>query len=127
MAGRPEPTAGEDGRQGLVRAVRVNATIRAHKSEMNRATNSIRLSFICLAALLLSSCAGGRMVGEHIADMPHWMGRAWARRDFFVTFDNFRTIGKCQLAWRHRDHIGVVFDRWVNVRAHVAVSDSNPA
>ncbi len=74
MAGRPEPTAGEDGRQGLARAVRVNATIRAHKSEMNRATNSIRLSFICLADLLLSSCAGGRTVGEHIADMPHWMG-----------------------------------------------------
>ena len=47
--------------------------------------------------------------------------------DFFVTFDNFQTIGKCQLAWRHRDHIGVVFDRWVDVRAHVAVSDSNPA
>jgi hypothetical protein len=28
----------------------------------------------CLAALSLSSCAGGRTAGEHIADMPHWMG-----------------------------------------------------
>jgi hypothetical protein len=39
--------------------------------------------------------------------------------DFFVTFDNFRTIGRCQLAWRRRDHIGVVFERWVDVKAHV--------
>jgi hypothetical protein len=40
--------------------------------------------------------------------------------DFFVTFDNFRTIVRCQLAWRRRDHIGVVFDRWIDVRARVA-------
>jgi hypothetical protein len=32
--------------------------------------------------------------------------------NFFVTFDNFQTIGSCQLAWRHRDHIGVVFEGW---------------
>jgi hypothetical protein len=43
--------------------------------------------------------------------------------DFFVTFDNFRTIGRCQLAWRRRDHIGVVFERWVDVQAHVAKVD----
>jgi hypothetical protein len=43
--------------------------------------------------------------------------------DFYVTFDNFRTIGRCKLAWRRRDHIGVVFERWVDVRADVAVSD----
>ena len=47
--------------------------------------------------------------------------------DFFVTFDKFRTIVRCQLAWRRRDHIGVVFDRWVDVRAHVAASDSGSA
>jgi len=41
---------------------------------MNRATNSIKLSFLCIAVLSLSSCAGGRTAGEHIADMPHWMG-----------------------------------------------------
>jgi hypothetical protein len=29
---------------------------------------------LCLAALWLSSCTGGRTAGEHIADMPHWMG-----------------------------------------------------
>jgi hypothetical protein len=38
--------------------------------------------------------------------------------DFYVTFDNFRTIGRCRLAWRHRDDIGVVFEEWVNVRNH---------
>ena len=42
--------------------------------------------------------------------------------DFFVTFDNFRTIGRCQLAWRRRDHIGAVFERWVDVQAHVGQS-----
>ena len=46
--------------------------------------------------------------------------------DFYVTFDNFRTIGRCRLAWRHRDLIGVVFEEWVNVRDHVVVSDSDP-
>src|SRR5258707_6364765 len=41
---------------------------------MNRAANSFKLAFLCLAVLSLSSCAGGRTVGEHIADMPPWMG-----------------------------------------------------
>ena len=31
---------------------------------------------------------------------------------FYVTFDNFRTIGRCRLAWRYRDDLGVVFERW---------------
>jgi len=35
------------------------------------ATKSIVL---VLAALSLSACASGRTAGEHIADMPHWMG-----------------------------------------------------
>jgi hypothetical protein len=50
------------------------ATIRVHKSGMNRAANSFKMAFLCLAVLSLSSCAGGRSAGEHIADMPHWMG-----------------------------------------------------
>jgi hypothetical protein len=45
--------------------------------------------------------------------------------NFFVTFDNFQTIGRCQLAWRRRDHIGVVFEGWVDVRSGVAVSNSD--
>ncbi len=35
---------------------------------------TIKSAVLCLAALSLSSCAGGRTAGEHIADMPHWMG-----------------------------------------------------
>ena len=37
-------------------------------------TTTIKSAFLCLAYLSLSSCAGGRTAGEHIADMPHWMG-----------------------------------------------------
>ena len=47
--------------------------------------------------------------------------------DFYVTFDSFRTIGKCRLAWRYRDDIGVVFEKWIDVRAHAAGSDSDSA
>jgi hypothetical protein len=36
--------------------------------------------------------------------------------DFFVTFDNFQTVTMCQLAWRRRDHIGVVFERSTDIR-----------
>jgi hypothetical protein len=35
---------------------------------------------------------------------------------FYVTFDNFLTVGKCRLAWRYRDDIGVVIERWLDVR-----------
>jgi hypothetical protein len=45
--------------------------------------------------------------------------------DFYVTFDNYRTIGICRLIWRYRDDFGVTFERWVNLRAHGAVSDSD--
>jgi hypothetical protein len=41
---------------------------------MNPALHSIRLPFLCLAALLLTACAGGRTVGERIADVPPWLG-----------------------------------------------------
>jgi hypothetical protein len=33
--------------------------------------------------------------------------------DFYVTFDDFLTVGKCRLTWRHRDDIRVVFEGWV--------------
>ena len=38
---------------------------------MNRSTNTIRLAFLCLVCVSLSSCAA---TGPQIADMPHWMG-----------------------------------------------------
>ena len=51
------------------RAVRRSATIRPHKPEMNRVTNTIKSAVLCVAVLLLPSCSS-----VHIGDMPHWMG-----------------------------------------------------
>ncbi len=34
----------------------------------------IKTALLSLAALSLLSCAGSRTPGEHIADMPQWMG-----------------------------------------------------
>ncbi len=49
--------------------------IRVHKSRMNRDLNSTKLTLLCLAALSLSSCSTvNQTVGEHIADMPPWVG-----------------------------------------------------
>jgi hypothetical protein len=33
--------------------------------------------------------------------------------DFYVTFDEFFTVGKCRLASRCGDDISVIFDGWV--------------
>jgi hypothetical protein len=35
---------------------------------------TIKSAILCLACFSLMSCAGGRTAGEHMADMPHWMG-----------------------------------------------------
>ena len=44
------------------------------RTRLNVGTTMILPAFLCLAALSLSSCTGARTAGEHIADMPHWMG-----------------------------------------------------
>ena len=44
------------------------------RSRLIVGTTTIIFAFLCLAALSLSSCTGARTAGEHIADMPHWMG-----------------------------------------------------
>jgi hypothetical protein len=36
--------------------------------------------------------------------------------DFYVTFYDFLTVGKCRRAWKYRDDIGVVIERWLDVR-----------
>jgi len=43
---------------------------------MNTATTTttIKSALLDLACLWLPDCAGGRTAGEHIADIPHWMG-----------------------------------------------------
>ncbi len=40
---------------------------------MNRSYPGLTSVLLYLACVLLSACAG-RTPGEHIADMPHWMG-----------------------------------------------------
>jgi hypothetical protein len=50
-----------------------DATIRWHQNEMSRCFLKLKWVFLCLACVLLSSCAG-KTPGEHLADMPHWMG-----------------------------------------------------
>jgi hypothetical protein len=44
------------------------------RTRLNVGTTTILPAFLCLAALSLSSCTGARTAGQHLADMPHWMG-----------------------------------------------------
>ena len=39
---------------------------------------------------------------------------------FYITLDNFLTVGKCRLLWRHRDDMGVAFERWIDIRQSIA-------
>jgi len=43
---------------------------------------------------------------------------------FYITFDNFLTVGKCRLLWRYGDDIGVVFERWLDVRQRLAADQA---
>ena len=43
---------------------------------------------------------------------------------FFITFDNFLTVGKCRLLWRHWDDIGVAFERWIDIRQRIAADQA---
>ncbi|WOH53757.1 hypothetical protein [Bradyrhizobium sp. sBnM-33] len=43
---------------------------------------------------------------------------------FYVTFDDFLTVGKCRLEWRYRDDIGVVFERWLDVGQRIMLDQS---
>ena len=36
--------------------------------------------------------------------------------DFYVTFDDFMTVGKCRLATRYRDDISVIFESWIDAK-----------
>ena len=44
---------------------------------------------------------------------------------FYITFDNFLTVGKCRLAWRCREDIGVVFERWLDIPPSVSHSTTH--
>ena len=43
---------------------------------------------------------------------------------FYMTFDDFCTVGKCRLVWRYRDDMGVVFERWLDIRQRVMLDQS---
>lgn len=62
--------------------------------------------------------AGARIRSDELGLVP---------TDFYVTFDKFRTIARCRLLWRHQNRIGVVFEKWVQVRGQAAGSESEPA
>lgn len=44
-----------------------------HRPGMSRFPPKPAYVLLCLAGIMLSSCAG-KTAGEQIADMPHWMG-----------------------------------------------------
>ena len=43
---------------------------------------------------------------------------------FFISFDGFLTVGKCRLTWRHRDDVGVAFERWIDVLQRVELDQN---
>ena len=44
--------------------------------------------------------------------------------DFYITFDDFNTVGQCRLGWRCGDDIGVVFERWLDIRQRITVDQA---
>ena len=43
---------------------------------------------------------------------------------FYITFDDFLTVGRCRLTWRHQNDIGVVFERWLDIRQRITVDQA---
>ena len=44
--------------------------------------------------------------------------------NFYITLDDFLTVGKCRLLWRYRDDIGVTFERWIDVSQRIAADQA---
>ena len=44
----------------------------------------------------------------------HSVGLGLLPVDFYATFDDFLTVGKCRLTWRYRDDIHLDFEGWVD-------------
>lgn len=75
-----------------------------------------RVLYACVAYDVTQT--GARIHSDRLGPVP---------MEFYVTFDTFRTIGKCRLVWRYQDRIGVAFEKWVQVRGQATGSDSDPA
>ena len=54
----------------------------------------------------------------------HVVGLGLLPIHFYITFDDFLTVGKCRLAWRYRDDIGVIFERWHDIPQHKSLDQS---
>ena len=54
----------------------------------------------------------------------HADGLALLPINFYLTFDDFLTVAKCRLLWRRRDDMGVVFERWIDIRERMALDPS---
>jgi hypothetical protein len=43
---------------------------------------------------------------------------------FYITFDDFLTVGKCRLLWRYGDDFGLAFERWLDIRQRIAADQA---
>lgn len=51
------------------------------------------------------SAGGARLHSDSLGLLPI---------DFYVTFDDFLTVGKCRLTWRWQDDVDILFERWIH-------------
>jgi hypothetical protein len=68
-----------------------------------------------------------RIVAYHVSRtnaVVHADGLGLLPVHFYITLDDFLTVGKCRLLWRHRDDLGVVFERWLDIRQRIAVDQA---
>jgi len=69
----------------------------------------------CVACEVSQTCA--RLHSDGLGLLPI---------DFYVTFDDFLTVGKCRLVWRYQDDIGVVFEAWVDAHQRISLLHQLP-
>jgi hypothetical protein len=61
---------------------------------------------------------------SQISALVHSNGLGLLPIHFYITFDDFLTVGKCRLAWRYRDDIGVIFERWLDVGRRITLDQA---
>jgi hypothetical protein len=58
------------------------------------------------------TCVGYDVGGTYLR--LHSDGLTILPTEFYVTFDDFLRVGKCRLAWRWHDELGVIIEGWVD-------------
>lgn len=61
---------------------------------------------------------------SHTRAVVHADGLRLVPIRFFITLDNFLTVGKCRLLWRYRDDIGVSFESWIDIPQRIAAGQA---